>query len=180
MKKLLTFIFGAIILLSLVEKVFSSEKTSTGFYWPTGSADIGSSGPWLGSGCSGGDGKYYDGLYHTGRDMTANLNDPVYAIAEGDVAYISNSPQSGWGDGNAGVFLRHKKADGKYFWALYGHIVTSVSVGQHISAGQDIDGTLSCRGARIGAHTRRRLRHTTRVSARGLMTAGLGEWGFEE
>ena len=93
---------------------------------------------------------------HIGEDYDANENDPVYAIADGTVwFYDANATCYGGGNGTTcacepGVvlFIRHRKADGTYFIAQYGHIKNvptalryagrnasgpAVSAGQHIA-----------------------------------------------
>jgi murein DD-endopeptidase MepM/ murein hydrolase activator NlpD len=117
----------------------NSLLTPTGFYWPTGKPpDV--KARWLASGCNGQDG-YFTGEYHTGVDIKAELKDPVVAIADGCVIYIS---PGGWdlgGNGdkkNVGVLIEHHLKDGSSFIAIYGHLQTDMQKGDHVQAGQQI------------------------------------------
>jgi murein DD-endopeptidase MepM/ murein hydrolase activator NlpD len=100
------------------------ERTGTGFIFPTGR-----SGPyawnmpgWLAGGPS--RPAYQTGYYHLGTDMDAPRGAPVYAIADGEVVYVSTG---GWGAGNYGLFVRHRLENGEQFLALYGHVRPSDS-----------------------------------------------------
>lgn len=92
-----------------------------------------------GDGSSGFPGNYYSGQYHLGYDIGAAENDPVYAIAEGTV--ISKST-NGWGTNNCCLVIRHRKYDGSYFLAFYGHVKSSGSknVNNSVYAGEQIGG----------------------------------------
>lgn len=108
------------------------EKISTGFYWPTGTSQLGNYSGWLSSGCSGSAG-YDQGLYHIGKDIEAAEGDNVYAITDGTVFYIS---KGGWGEGNIGVLVEHKLDDGISFTAVYGHIRTNITEGDTVQGGK--------------------------------------------
>jgi murein DD-endopeptidase MepM/ murein hydrolase activator NlpD len=71
-------------------------------------------------------------LYHIGFDIKANETSPVYAIADGEVYRRSTS---GWGTDNVGLLIKHKLADGTDFLALYGHIRSSLNVGDKVQGG---------------------------------------------
>ena len=67
--------------------------------------------------------------YHIGWDIRAAENDPVIPIADGSVVWVSASTKNhdaGWGDGNVGIFVKHRIDDGtkngKEFLALYAHV----------------------------------------------------------
>jgi len=62
---------------------------------------------------------YTDGYYHLGQDIEANEGDNVYAIADGEIVYVS---VSGWGEGNYGLLVKHRLNTGEEFLALYGHV----------------------------------------------------------
>ncbi len=59
---------------------------------------------------------------------------PVYPIADGVVTYRSTG---GWGAGNVGIVIKHKLSDGSEFLALYGHIKTTVNVGDSVVGGTE-------------------------------------------
>lgn len=59
--------------------------------------------------------------YHIGQDIEADEGDPVYAIADGNIIYVS--VDEGWGEGNFGIFVRHNDEAGNAFLALYGHVI---------------------------------------------------------
>jgi hypothetical protein len=133
-------------------------RTDTGFYWPTGTDKLGSYARWLYDGCwpPYTYGKYTDNYYHIGWDIQANFGDPVYAIADGDIVWISSGPDSGWpyqtyynnltdrdvsspqyleSKDNVGVLVKHRLSDGTEFIAVYGHVIATGNQG-HLVAGQ--------------------------------------------
>jgi len=67
---------------------------------------------------------------HIGTDLDGNAGDAVYAIADGKVFYYRSNVSGYGGGGGEGcpavngsvIFIRHRKADGSYFIAQYGHI----------------------------------------------------------
>lgn len=86
-------------------------------------------------------GDYASGSYHIGQDIQANVGVNVYSIGDGYVTSISGPGyEHGWdknvGDNNLGIVVRHKLDDGSEFLALYGHVHSSVSVGQHLKSGE--------------------------------------------
>jgi murein DD-endopeptidase MepM/ murein hydrolase activator NlpD len=93
------------------------DLTSSGFVYPTGKSGPYAYASWL----AGGPGMppYQKGYYHLGQDMEANEGDDVYAIADGEIIYVS---VSGWGEGNYGLLIRHTLDSGEEFLALYGHV----------------------------------------------------------
>lgn len=113
-----------------------TEKTATGFVWPTGTSVIGNYAQWLADACAwSGNDTYYTDEYHIGWDFRGDLGDAVYAISDGDVRHIS---LNGWGTGNVGLLVEHASADGEPFVAIYGHLRTTLLEGDHVSAGQII------------------------------------------
>jgi len=94
------------------------ERTPTGFIYPIGRSTFASNMPgWLAGGPN--MPQYHKGYYHLGVDMDAPRGAPVYAIADGEIVYVSTN---NWGAGNYGVFIRHRLASGEEFLALYGHV----------------------------------------------------------
>jgi len=102
--------------------------TSTGFYYPTGAKPPYKSAGWHAGclrhlGCDSLD-SYLGGLYHLAQDMEGTVGDPVLAISDGEVVYVSVHD---WGldftDENFGLLVKHKSADGSSFYALYGHVL---------------------------------------------------------
>jgi len=87
------------------------------FVYPTGKVPPYVYAGWL----AGGPGMppYIEGYYHLGQDMEANVGDNVYAIADGEIIYVS---VSGWGYGNFGLLVKHKLNTAEDFIALYGHV----------------------------------------------------------
>ncbi len=112
----------------------SIEQTGTGFYWPTGTSSINLYAGWLSSGCSGNT-SYDEGKFHIGEDIKATLNDPVYAIADGTVIWIS---ENGWGEGNKAVLVDHQLDDKTHFIAIYGHVIPKVGIHQKVTGGEVI------------------------------------------
>ena len=110
----------------------SVPQTSTGFYWPTGNSNLaGTCGTWLGRDSNSG-GCYFDGEYHIGMDILAPEGASVYPISDG---VVTNKSTNGWGTGNVGIVIRHTLNDGSQFLALYGHVRTSVNVGDTVTGG---------------------------------------------
>ena len=108
------------------------DKTTTGFYYPTGISNLTGDTKWLASGCNGNSG-YFTGEYHIGHDFKTNLNAPVYAIADGEVITIS---YNNWGTDNVGVVVKHWLSNQSCFLAIYGHVRTNIAIGNKVYAGQ--------------------------------------------
>lgn len=121
---------------SLSDPAASYVQTSTGFFYPTGTATFSSTcGIWLGrdinnGGCYG----VTPGKYHIGYDMMTAFGQPVYAISRGTVVHRG----TGWEYNNVGLGIRHTLADGTQFTALYGHIHSTLQVGDRVSGGVEI------------------------------------------
>ena len=127
------------------------KATDTGFCWPTG-RDFREDNPgWLADSCSWSGHNAYQtttlvdgqvvGLYHIGWDISAKEGDNVYAIADGTVLYVTasapNTDSAGWGEGNVGVFVKHKTQDGKEFLALYAHVLYTSKVRENVYLNSD-------------------------------------------
>jgi N-acetylmuramoyl-L-alanine amidase len=111
-----------------------TKETGKVFFYPTGTDDLGNYAGWLARDSAHG-GSYTSGFYHIGKDIDANIGDLVYAISDGTVI---DTVSGGWGSGNTAVQVRHTLADGSQFIALYGHVISSVNVGEEIKAGTPI------------------------------------------
>ena len=87
------------------------------FVYPTGKVEPYAYAGWL----AGGPGMppYQAGYYHLGQDIEAKEGDNVYAIADGEIIYVS---VSGWGEGNFGILIKHRLNTGEDFVAVYGHV----------------------------------------------------------
>jgi hypothetical protein len=116
-----------------------TKKTGSVFFYPTGKHGPYGYAGWL----AGGPGypPYISGYYHIGQDIPANVGDTVFAIADGEVISISGPGYShGWdhdiGDNNVGILVKHKLSDETEFLALYGHVHSSVSIGDRVNAGE--------------------------------------------
>lgn len=120
--KLQKYVLGVLvfIILSLsLQQVFALDKISTGFYYPTGTSNLGNYAGWLASGCDGNT-AYFEEYYHLGFDIAAAEGDAVYPIAYGKITHKSFF---GWGSGNIGIVVKHRLSDGTEFFALYGHVI---------------------------------------------------------
>ena len=102
---------------------------TNGWQWPTKTSDFGGYAGFLASGCFGNT-RYTSGQYHIGQDIKAALGASVYPLSEGDVTQIS---PNGWGTGNVAVIVRHRLSTGGTVIGLYGHVVASVKVGDHVT-----------------------------------------------
>src|ERR1051325_9010887 len=85
-------------------------------------------------------GKYFTDLYHDGYDVMADYGQPVFPIAGGTVAEISEGGWSNGGTANIAVILVHSTGTGQRFRGLYGHIEkatlnSQVKVGAWIQPG---------------------------------------------
>jgi murein DD-endopeptidase MepM/ murein hydrolase activator NlpD len=109
------------------QDLLAVQLTSTGFYYPTGTSNLGNYAGWLAQPPD-----YFDDYYHIGKDIVASEGAAVYAISNGTVIGISSG---GWGTNNKGVFIRHTLADGSQFVALYGHVRTNKVVNDAVQAG---------------------------------------------
>lgn len=79
---------------------------------------------------------------HLGHDYNAPAGTKVRAIADGTVWYVGFDISGFGSEGKPGpaIWIRHRLANGKYFYALYGHIKPSSDVqkGAEIKSGQII------------------------------------------
>lgn len=84
--------------------------------------------------------------YHTGIDLSGPIGTPVYAPASGVVTFAGYGGPAGW----AGNYVTVRHANGTS--SLYAHMsVTRVSVGQQVSAGQQV-GAIGMTGRTFGPH----------------------------
>lgn len=109
-------------------------QTATGFYWPTGSSELGASGRWMASSCNGKN-DYFKNTYHIGRDMAAPIGAEVVPISDGKVFWVSRKR---WGEINVGLLVEHTLSDGTQFTAVYGHIRTELKENSPVTAGKPI------------------------------------------
>jgi len=88
-----------------------------------------------------------DGTYHNGTDFAATEGDDVYAVRDGYVIYSKEA--QGFGSLNpssngGAIVIRHQDNNGRYFYAIYGHLNrnlsdnTSGQPGQFVTRGQVI------------------------------------------
>jgi len=77
---------------------------------------------------------------HIGADFPAAVGTPVYAVADGNVAYQGYDGSYAGSTLPGGVVgISHVTSTGRMFYALYGHLYNvTVSTGSHVSAGQVI------------------------------------------
>ncbi len=86
---------------------------------------------------------------HTGSDFGADLGTAVPAAAEGEVWYIKEGHDT---YGNV-IILRHRGADGNYFYTLYGHLdsIEDFDLNETVDAGRTL-GTVGNTGNADGYH----------------------------
>ncbi|BAU96833.1 metalloendopeptidase-like protein [Corynebacterium suranareeae] len=83
------------------------------------------------------------GTFHNGIDIANAIGTPIYAVMDGTV--ISSGPASGYGQ-----WIRIQHDDGSI--SIYGHMeYLYVSVGERVSAGQEIAG-MGNQGFSTGSH----------------------------
>ncbi|MBI4414809.1 MAG: M23 family metallopeptidase [Candidatus Kerfeldbacteria bacterium] len=113
-------------------------RTSTGFYYPVGWT-VSGNGNWYTCGAD-----YYPNKRHLGTDIMCGVGTPIYAVAAGTIVKRGDGADS-WGTGNCALVIEHTFRDpaGRicpmcpaHFCAVYGHIRSSLRVGQTVSAGQ--------------------------------------------
>jgi murein DD-endopeptidase MepM/ murein hydrolase activator NlpD len=110
-------------------------EMSSGWYWPTGTDDLGSYLGWLG---------YSSGWgYHLAKDMKNAASQPVYSIGAGEIINSGEHKAYGnYGNGTGGCILaRYKSANGTWFTVLYGHLDNYRGTGS-VQAGEIIGYTL--------------------------------------
>lgn len=110
--------------------IADSEKTVTGFFWPTGTSQLGNFAKFLAAD----ENEYFAGKFHIGYDIEVNVGDEVYAISSGTIVYIDRSLD--WGAGNVALIIEHKLQNGQKFYAIYGHIKSSLLTNQAVEDGQ--------------------------------------------
>jgi murein DD-endopeptidase MepM/ murein hydrolase activator NlpD len=105
------------------------------------------------------------GGHHTGDDingiggMNTDLDDPVYAIANGIVIYRSE-PSSGWGKT---LILAHRSPQGQILLSMYAHLNQSNSpFGDLVHLGEPI-GTVGTANLNYPAHLHLEMRDSTGV-----------------
>jgi hypothetical protein len=79
---------------------------------------------------------------HLGHDYNAPAGTKVRAVADGVVWYVGLNISGFGSEGKPGpaIWIRHRLANGKYFYALYGHIKpnSEIQKGYDVKAGQII------------------------------------------
>jgi murein DD-endopeptidase MepM/ murein hydrolase activator NlpD len=83
--------------------------------------------------------------YHNGADYAASVGTVVSAVADGEV--VISGEHDGFGSLNPNtkggvIVVKHTDKFGKPFYAVYGHLTRSVSVGAKVTKGQTI-GTIA-------------------------------------
>lgn len=85
------------------------------------------------------------GVQHTGVDIEADLDSPVYAIADGvvnDVLHGSDvrcsKPNEAYFCNVSAIYIRHSTSNRTTFTAIYGHCKAAVKKGDVVYAGQHI------------------------------------------
>lgn len=94
------------------------ESMPTGWCWPTGTSNLGHYLDWHGLNPS------FPGEKHLAKDIDAEENDPVFAIADGRVL-IKRADVGGYGGvgkSGGGMVIRHTAQDGTTFDVLYAHL----------------------------------------------------------
>jgi hypothetical protein len=126
-------IFTAMTVLSFASLAGAQSRLASGFYYPVSE--------YIATGCSyflardaAHGGCYpFDGYYHLGYDMRAPVGAPVFAISAGTVAKIESD-----GVGNLALFIQHTLSDGSRFHGMYGHVQSTLKVGDTVLAGATI------------------------------------------
>ncbi len=125
--------FTAMTVLFFASWAGAQTRLSTGFYYPVST--------YVSTGCSyflardaAHGGCYpFDGYYHLGYDNAASVGAPVFAVSAGTVAKIEPD-----GAGNLAIFIQHTLSDGSKFHAMYGHVRSTLNVGDTVLAGATV------------------------------------------
>jgi hypothetical protein len=129
---------GTLLMTGLAAPAAAQSKLASGFYYPVTAYWPVQCSAYLERDAAHG-GCYATGYYHLGSDFVSPLDSPVYALAAGTVV----AKQSGWGSGTVGVdniavLIQHTLSDGSKFVAVYGHVHSSLNVGDTVLAGAAI------------------------------------------
>lgn len=119
--------------LAFASTAAAQSRLATGFYFPVTT--------FISTGCSyfmardaAHGGCYpFNGYYHLGYDLRAAVGERVFAIAAGTVAKIESDNA-----GNLAMYVRHTLSDGSPFHAMYGHVRSTLKVGDTVLAGATI------------------------------------------
>lgn len=121
-------VFILIVSLPLLAK---PQQTLTGFYWPTGTSNIGKMAKFLAAG----EKEYFSGYYHLGWDIKAQEGDIVYSISDGKIIRPS---KKNWGKNNVALLIEHKTSESIVTF-IYGHLrEDSIPKNKIVKAGQPI------------------------------------------
>jgi len=125
---------GATLVASSPSQAQTPPVTGRGFLAPLEAAVWS---PFLASGCHG-NSDHKAGSFSVGVDATVAVDSPVFAVADGVVAYVSG-PGRGWGEGNMALAIQHADPNGSgLFLGLYGHVRSTLAVDDPVVAGQAI------------------------------------------
>ncbi|MEN6372629.1 MAG: M23 family metallopeptidase [Armatimonadota bacterium] len=72
---------------------------------------------------------------HLGIDIRSNSNSPVYALTDG---VIAANKTTNYNTENKALWVKHDLPDGGSFYAVYGHVDSSLQEGTQVKAGQQI------------------------------------------
>ncbi|MEN6521249.1 MAG: peptidoglycan DD-metalloendopeptidase family protein [Armatimonadota bacterium] len=149
-------IFALFLVLAIATTIIASAafgaaiKMSSGFYYPTERTWTGTNGgsagdprqPWNDGSPGGRIYGYLDsaapsalGKNHVGMDIRTPYSNPVYAISAGTIQSYYNSGDSRYWC----IIVKHRMANGSYFYAVYGHcrMKSGYSTGKSIAAGEN-------------------------------------------
>lgn len=111
-------LLGALLSFNVcIETARAQETMSSGWYYPTGTSNLGSYLAFLGY-----NSKTYP--YHLAKDIKNAQGNPVYSLGDGEIIE-SRTDVSGYGRNyvkGGALIARYQAADGTWFTALYGHL----------------------------------------------------------
>lgn len=119
--------------LALASTAAAQTRLPTGFFFPVTTFVQTGCSYYLARDAAHGGCYPFDGYYHLGYDIRASVGAPVFAISAGMVAKIE--PDNA---GNLAIYVRHTLSDGSTFHAMYGHVRSTLTVGQTVLAGATI------------------------------------------
>jgi len=125
--------FTTLTVLALASWASAQSRLATGFYFPVTTFVSTGCSYYLARDAAHGGCYPYNGYYHLGYDIRAAAGSPVFAIAAGSVAKIESDNA-----GNIAMYVRHTLSDGSPFHALYGHVRSTLRVGDTVLAGATI------------------------------------------
>ncbi|HEU4890605.1 MAG TPA: VCBS repeat domain-containing M23 family metallopeptidase [Vicinamibacterales bacterium] len=126
-------VLGVMSVVAFASAAAAQSRLPTGFYFPLTTFVSTGCSYWLARDAAHGGCYPFNGYYHLGYDIRAAAGSPVFAVSAGTVAKIESDNA-----GNIAMYVRHTLSDGSAFHAMYGHVRSTLRVGDTVLAGATI------------------------------------------